>query len=130
MRMSFIYPWENSPEKEIVSDRIMSPFLALTFVLQGNPLSFELPDISSDMEAIYGEGAAKYFLPSTPTRTNKALPVFLGDSPYENVFVELIGSEPTPESPSWVGSSPASSSGYSSVSPNHPSHELQEIIGI
>jgi len=82
------------------------------------------------MEAIYGEGAAKYFLASTTTNANKGLPVFLGDSPYEDVFAELFGSEPTIESPSGIGSSPASSSGYSSVSSTHLLHELQVLIGI
>lgn len=99
-------------------------------MLQGDPLSFDLPDISSDLEAIYGECAAKYFLPSTPTKINKALPAYLGDSPYEDVFAELFGPEFTPELPSGVGSSPASSSGYSSVSFTHLLHELHALIGI
>jgi len=99
-------------------------------VLQSDPLSFDLPDISSDFEAIYGEGAAKHFLPSTPTKSNHALPVFQGDSPCEDDFAELFGPEPTPESPLKVGISPASSSGYVSVSSIHILHELQVLIGV
>ncbi|KAF9653767.1 hypothetical protein BDM02DRAFT_1676093 [Thelephora ganbajun] len=102
MRMSFNYPWESSPEKEI-----------------DDPLSYNLPDITSDFEVIYGEGAAKNFFlstpfPSTPTKDSIFLPAPQGDLPYTDILLELFGPELTPGLLSKTESSPASLSGYAS----------------
>lgn len=122
MRMSFIYPWENSPKKEIVSRGVSSLSPTLTFLLQFDPLSYDPPDITSDFEAIYGEGAAGNFfspapLPSTLAKRDKSLLALQGDSPHADVFFELFEPGLTPESPPTSESSPSSTSGYASVRP-------------
>lgn len=116
MRMSFNYPWESSPEKEIVSGGVSSLFPSLTFTLQNDPLSYDPSDVTPDFEAIYGEGAAKLFFQSTPAKEDNALLVLQDDSPYTDVFLDLFGPELTPELPSQTESPPASSSGNASVS--------------
>ena len=85
-------------------------------MLQGDPLSHDLPDILSDFEAIYGECAARHFFPSTPTKSDKVFPVLQDDSLYADICIDLFGSGSTPESSPKAESSPASSSGYMSVS--------------
>jgi hypothetical protein len=83
--------------------------------LQDDPLLYGFPDITSDLEVIYGEGAAKYLFPSTPTKGDIPFPVLQDDSQCVDVFPDWLRREPIPESPSKTDSSPASSSGYASV---------------
>jgi hypothetical protein len=94
----------------------------LTFFLQVDPLSYDPPDITSDFEAIYGEGAAGNFFspapfPSPLAKSDKSLLALQDGSPHADVFPEFFGPELTPESPPSTESSPSSTSGYASVRP-------------
>ncbi|KAF9788180.1 hypothetical protein BJ322DRAFT_611811 [Thelephora terrestris] len=84
MRMSFNFPWEGSPEKEI-----------------RDPLSYDPPDVASDFQIIYGEGAAgDLFLqksfPRTPTKGDNPLPVLQEDSPHAETSPMGFGQEVSP----------------------------------